>query len=88
VSPGERDRWRQYIREGCTVDPLTECWNWNGYAKSGYGYCHQRDHSSELAHQVSYRAFKCEILKGMVVRHTCDNGLCCNPSHLRMDKNS
>lgn len=35
-----------------------------------------------LAHRWAYERFVGPIPDGLVVRHTCDNRLCSNPSHL------
>lgn len=35
-------------------------------------------------HRESYKTYNGEIPKGMVVMHTCDNTICCNPKHLKI----
>jgi len=37
-----------------------------------------------LAHRASYLAFIGDIEPGQVIRHTCDEGACVNPAHLRI----
>ena len=60
-----------------------ECWEWLGATdRDGYG-----DFSSKLgknkAHRVSYVIYNnTYIAKGIIIRHTCDNPSCVNPSHL------
>lgn len=58
------------------------CWPWTGKVykqQGGYGSWH-----GEGAHRVAYRLKHGEIPEGAVVRHSCDNPPCCNPSHLEV----
>ena len=66
------------------VDPAPSscCWEWTACkATEGYGrfVLNNRDLG---AHRVAYTLAKGEIPEGLLVRHTCDNRLCCNPDHL------
>jgi len=59
------------------------CWEWQGPKKNGYGYCPVGGKvKEEYAHRLAYYYAKGSP-KGHVIRHTCDNPLCCRPSHLR-----
>lgn len=64
-----------------------DCWLWRaGVRPDGYGDFKVRlkDHSLG-AHRVAYAIFSSgnlSVLDGLVVRHSCDNRLCCNPFHL------
>ena len=74
--------WNRVERRG-----ENECWNWTGYKRYGpknpepYGMLGWKGRSSR-AHRVSFDLTNGEIPEGMMVLHTCDNTLCCNPAHL------
>lgn len=68
-----------------------ECWNWQGAAdigSMGYGRIRQTRKTGEkigkkdYAHRVAFMLANGPIPDNHVVRHTCDNPLCCNPAHL------
>lgn len=74
-----------------------ECWPWTGavYNKGKkerldrlgrYGrFCIENVEGKTRtrgAHKQAYMLAYGEIPDGMVVRHTCDNPICCNPKHL------
>lgn len=60
----------------------SECWNWlRGCFTSGYGAFGFRGRTQH-ANRVAYTLTHGEIPAGLLVRHTCDNKLCCNPDHL------
>lgn len=60
------------------------CWPWIG-ALSGKqrdrGYI-SIDGQKQLAHRVVYELVNGPIPDGLVIRHMCNNGTCCNPTHL------
>lgn len=59
-----------------------ECWPWVG-ARYATGYGHMTVCGKPmLAHRVAYELAHGEIPAGLIVRHSCDNPSCCNPSHL------
>lgn len=71
-------RFWTYVQKG----GIDECWPWLGNRdKDGYGSL--RTPKTQLrAHRLSYQIHKGEIPAGMVIRHTCHNPSCVNPSHL------
>lgn len=80
--------WRQIDCRG-----PDDCWPWIGKSRqSGYGYIQSdggRDGRKLLAHRAAWEVTHGPIPAGeghhgTVVRHKCDNRLCCNPAHLEL----
>lgn len=68
-----------------------ECWPWTAARAGGrdgksYGYFGIGDGRMTYAHRVAFCLATGKAIgslpKGIVIRHRCDNGLCCNPNHL------
>lgn len=63
-----------------------ECWLWTSTKdKDGYGKFKIRvkdKRFSYMAHRICYYLTNNFIVHNLIVRHTCDNPSCCNPSHL------
>ena len=58
------------------------CWKWLGRAGcNGYGRASLQK-TRLNSHVIAYRLTKGAIPSNQLVRHTCDNKLCCNPNHL------
>ncbi len=58
------------------------CWIWTaGRTSDRYG-CFSVKNKPQLAHRVAWEIENGPIPSGMNVLHSCDNGLCCRPSHL------
>ena len=62
-------------------NPLTGCWNWQGYLLRGYGTI-SIGNKPKQAHRVSYEAIVGPIPEGLTIDHLCRNRGCCNPDHL------
>lgn len=61
---------------------IDECWPWLG-ATNGAGYGIVRMLGAKFyAHRQAYTEARGPIAAGMVIRHSCDNPICCNPAHL------
>ena len=83
-----RERIRNRILERSTIHGTPDydgmpCWFWTGYrSPGGYGKCAVREWGQQLAHRVSYIAFRGDIPGGADLDHLCRNRECVNPWHL------
>ena len=70
--------------EARIIGPMADdvCWETNYGCRGGYPTMSNMG-ASVLVHRLAWEIHNCEpIPEGKVVRHTCDNPLCCNPAHL------
>lgn len=64
-----------------SVGKPDECWEWQASRVREYGKFWLNG-KYQRAHRVAYELTHGSIPNNMLVRHKCDNPLCCNPSHL------
>jgi len=65
------------------TDNIEDCWIWKSCrASSGYGVF-DVNHQQFRAHRFSYILHYGNIIDSYVIRHKCNNILCCNPYHLQ-----
>lgn len=72
----------KWIETQCEItSDDNSCWLWTGGQHDGYG---QLDYNGThwRIHRLTYTLAKGPIPKGLVVRHTCHNRICCRPDHL------
>lgn len=61
-----------------------ECWPWTGFVnKGGHGQTHHK-YVCMSAARKAWILTHGRIEPGLSVLHNCDNGICCNPAHLRL----
>ncbi len=73
----------EYIKGKITINNETGCWEAKNTQPPKYCYC-QYNYESFVLHRKAYEVFVGEIPEGQIVRHKCDNSICCNPEHLEV----
>jgi HNH endonuclease len=61
----------------------TPCLVWRGSSRGGYGDIWYKRRNYRV-HRLAYIIANGPIPPGLQVIHSCNNGLCCNPLHLRV----
>lgn len=62
-------------------EDVNGCWIVTSHKPDSVGY---PVYKQERVHRYMYKKHYGDIPKGMVVRHKCDNKMCCNPSHFEL----
>lgn len=77
------DRFWSKVDKTPGLGPWGDCWEWRAATNGrGYGYFGLEAGKNVSAHRLAYLLSGRELQAGDVVRHRCDNPLCCNPAHL------
>jgi hypothetical protein len=77
--PDEERFWLQVDKRG-----PDECWEWKRVHRGARRYAVIHVNGLQMqAHRYSYELHNGPISPGMCIMHTCDNGFCVNPNHLR-----
>lgn len=76
----------EFTRFENKVNKEGDCWLWTGTTyRRGYGHFRRKIGDKWVmykAHRYSYEYHNGQIPIGSIIRHTCDNPKCVNPSHL------
>lgn len=64
------------------TEVLTECWNWLGAKRKGYGLVRWQGKQLSV-HRALYEILVAPIPKGYTIDHLCKNTACVNPAHLQ-----
>lgn len=78
------EQLRARIEKNSIPEPNSGCWLWTLCASPrGYGRLGPlRKYGDQLAHRLSYRAFRGDFDVALCVLHKCDTPPCVNPDHL------
>lgn len=89
MSPFTNKELKEHIATRFTVNPETECWEWNratdrlGYARTNYVDENGKWKVLLNLHRYVFKAYNGRIRKATpVIRHRCNNRCCINPAHL------
>jgi hypothetical protein len=73
--------WSKFLAN-IEIGAPTDCWLWRaGRFSNGYGQFRVGARKVR-AHRAYYERVVGPVPDGLILRHSCDNPLCCNPEHL------
>ncbi len=78
VEDGELSNVIAAVRQSVTIDPSTDCWNWERRLRDGYAVARVGKR------EVSVHRLVMGEPAGPVVHHVCANRRCVNPEHLQL----
>lgn len=76
-----------YIEKHSTPEPNTGCWLWTRRAHES-GKFGEVGRTKKSSHRIAYEQAFGDVPKSHFVTHTCGQGTCCNPRHLRLKAKS
>lgn len=71
------DEWLSHTERVGDCLEWIRCFNTDGYPRAGV-----KGNTNLKVHRVVYELYTGQDIKGLVVRHKCDNIRCINPEHL------
>ncbi len=87
VLSAPKEKLRTALKEKLTVEPSTGCWLYDGKpTATGHATFYYGGAIQGSAHRVAYEVWVGPIPAGGYVMQTCENKLCCNPTHLKLAK--
>jgi len=83
LPPGSQNLSKRFWNLVAKAGP-TDCWPWTA-TKTGNGYGNfKAPWGHAPAHRIAYWLGTGEYPEKLLVRHKCDNPICCNPDHLEL----
>tara|TARA_Y100000034_G_scaffold136784_1_gene215748 strand:- start:8034 stop:9029 length:996 start_codon:yes stop_codon:yes gene_type:complete len=73
----------EWIKSNCNINEK-DCWLWGkGIFSNGYGQVSYNNKTCRV-HKVVWELINNNVPDNLIIRHICDNRLCCNPDHLEL----
>lgn len=78
-----------WVKSRAIRDNVTGCWLWTGSKLRRFGpqggdraVASFKPHAGRNVSRVMWEELRGDLPKSIVVRHSCDNGMCVRPEHL------